>query len=265
MHRKQCCFYSDTSRFDPSSSPSAYQSSPPNVALMNAIYLLGSFFAQVSGWENQLFEETQHEVARSLHSAEPPADMVQALCLLAQYCFFTARDIEGNRHLSAAKRIAIDIGLHQVSPLATFPFGPEYFDTASLNWAERSAIFWQLYMVNNFWSPNNDCCVASFTLTLPCRHISTPLPVEDGAAFVRLILSILTYLIVRLSFRKQLLQTVLSTGYTRPTNSILRICQSRPSRRSHRQFLIARYASIVRFQDIPLLSLIPNLQNIILT
>ena len=156
---------------------------------MNAIYLLGSFFAQVSGWENQLFEETQHEVARSLHSAEPPADMVQALCLLAQYCFFTARDIEGNRHLSAAKRIAIDIGLHQVSPLATFPFGPEYFDTASLNWAERSAIFWQLYMVNNFWSANNDCCVASFTLTLPCRHISTPLPIEDGAAFVCLILS----------------------------------------------------------------------------
>lgn len=158
---------------------------------MNAIYLMGSFFAQIPGWECQLLEQTLHEVARSLHSTEPPADMVQALCLLAQYFFFTARDMEGNRHLSAAKRIAIDIGLHQVSPLATFPFGPEYaFDTASLNWTERSAIFWQLYMVNNYWSLNNDCCVASSTLTLPCRHISTPLPVEDGAAFVCLILSV---------------------------------------------------------------------------
>ncbi|KAF8955547.1 hypothetical protein BDZ97DRAFT_1673611 [Flammula alnicola] len=184
MHRKQCCFYSNPSRFDPSASPTVYQNTPPNPALMSAIYLLGSFFARVTGMEQQLLEQTLHEVSRSLHNQEQPVDMVQALCLLAQYFIFNNRDMEGNRHLSAARRIAIDLGLHQASP-ATFPFELEYaFDTASQHWLEKSAIYWQMFMVNNFWSANNDCCVASPTLDAPCRHITTPLPVEEGVQLV---------------------------------------------------------------------------------
>lgn len=189
LHRKQCCFYSNTTRFDPSSSPSTYQNAPPNVALMSAIYLMGCFFARMSGLESQLLEQTLRDVSRSLHNQEQPTDTVQALCLLAQYFYFTNRAMEGDRHLSAAKRIAVDAGLHQVSPTATFPFEPEYsVDMGSHNWRERSAIFWQVYTIHNFWLSKNECCVASASIDVPCRHISTPLPVDDGTPFVRFML-----------------------------------------------------------------------------
>lgn len=250
LHRKQCCFYSNTSRIDPSSSPSIYQNTPPNVALMSAIYLMGAFFARISGWESQLLEQTLQEVSRSLHNAEPSADMVQALCLLAQYFFFTGRDMEGSRHLSAAKRIATDIGLHQVSPVATFPFGPEYtLDTASYNWHERASIFWQMFIVNNCWSLNNDCCVASSTLSTPCRHISTPLPVEDTATFVRRLTIFLWICLIRSSFccfRRPSLLIVRYTFSTKLRASTERIYQSRPSRHLPLLCLIARCAFIVR-------------------
>ncbi|KAF9480877.1 hypothetical protein BDN70DRAFT_581202 [Pholiota conissans] len=185
LHRKQCCFYSNTTRFDPSASPSAYQNTPPNVALMSAIYLMGSFFARMSALESQLLEQTLRDVARTMHSLEQPTDTVLALCLLAQYFYFTNRTVEGDRHLCAAKRVAIDAGLHQVSPSATFPFEPEYtVDMTPHNWLERSAIFWQLYTIHNFWLSHNECCVASANIdTISCRHISTPLPVEEGTPF----------------------------------------------------------------------------------
>ncbi|KDR81981.1 hypothetical protein GALMADRAFT_60015 [Galerina marginata CBS 339.88] len=168
-HRKQCCFYSNTSRFDTSSSATVYQNTPPNSALMSAIYLMGSFFARIPTLEQQLLDQSLHEVARSLHNQEQLMDGVQALCLLAQYFFFNNRTMEGIVHLTRAKRIALDFGLNQVT-YTEFPFDLEY-----------SAVFWQVFMVEKFWSASNDCCQALPDLDSPCRNITTPLPVLEGA------------------------------------------------------------------------------------
>ncbi|KAF8162785.1 hypothetical protein B0H34DRAFT_692945 [Crassisporium funariophilum] len=186
-HRKQCCFYSNTSRFDASSSATVFQHTPPNPSLMSAIYLLGSFFAQTpipDGVEPQLLEQTLHEVSRSLHNQEQLMDVVQALSLLAQYFFFNNREMEGNRHLFAAKRMSLDLGLHLIShpDPSLFPFDLDSFGSASQDWAEKLAIFWQMFMVDGFWSVSNDCGVTSPDSEGPCRNIITPLPVREGVS-----------------------------------------------------------------------------------
>ncbi|KAF9559557.1 hypothetical protein CPC08DRAFT_807219 [Agrocybe pediades] len=183
-HRKQCCFYSNTSRFDRSSSATIYQNTPPNSALMSAIYLMGCFFARIPGLESQLLEQTQHEVSRALHNQEQLMDLVQALCLLAQYFFFNHRAMEGKLHLQRAKLISIDFGLHQITH-SDFPFDLQFpFDSATYNWQEKSAIFWQVVMVEKFWSSSNDCCEAIPDFEASNRYITTPLPVLEGAELV---------------------------------------------------------------------------------
>ncbi|KAJ3511259.1 hypothetical protein NLJ89_g4198 [Agrocybe chaxingu] len=191
-HRKQCCFYSNPERFDPSwtttTTRAIYQHQvPANPSLINAIHLLGCFFTRAplpQGLEQHLLEQTLHEVSRSLHNQEQLIDVVQALTLLAQYCFFNNRGMEANRHLSAAKRIALDLRLHQVSHpnLATFPFDLDYpFDSPMQDWQEKAAVFWQLFMVERFWATTNDCSAGQPELDSPCRSITTPLPLLGGA------------------------------------------------------------------------------------
>ncbi|CAA7260911.1 unnamed protein product [Cyclocybe aegerita] len=191
-HRKQYCFYSNSERFDPSRTATTtgaiYQHQvPANPSLINAIHLLGCFFTRAplpQGLEQHLLEQTLREVSRSLHNQEQLIDVVQALTLLAQYFFFNNRGMEANRHLSAAKRIALDLRLHQVShpDLATFPFDLDYpFDSPMQDWKEKAAVFWQLFMVERFWATTNDCTAGQPELDSPCRNIATPLPVLDGA------------------------------------------------------------------------------------
>ncbi|PPQ70413.1 hypothetical protein CVT26_013830 [Gymnopilus dilepis] len=170
-HRKQCCFYSNTSRFDPSSSATVYQHTPPNSALMSAIYLMGSFFARTPVLEKQFLEQSLQDVSRSLHNQDQLMDVIQALCLLAQYFFFQGRSIEGNAHLKNAKQIAMRFGLNQIT-YSTFDFS----DSPD----EKAAIFWQMFIVDNLWSSSNDCCEIVPNLESPCRYITTPLPVLEG-------------------------------------------------------------------------------------
>jgi len=151
---------------------------------MSAIYLLGCFFARIPKLENRLLEQTQHEVARALHNQEQLMDLLQALCLLAQYFFFNNRAMEGKLQLKSAKRISTDIGLDQITH-SDFPF--EFpFDSASYNWQEKAAIFWQVVMVEKFWSSSNDFCEALPDFETPNGYITTPLPVQDGVELVRI-------------------------------------------------------------------------------
>ncbi|KAF8898249.1 hypothetical protein CPB84DRAFT_1154916 [Gymnopilus junonius] len=175
-HRKQCCFYSNTSRFDPSSSATVYQNTPPNSALMSSIYLMGSFFARTPALEKQFLEQSLQDVSRSLHNQDQLMDVLQALCLLAQYFFFQGRSIEGNAQLKNAKQIATTFGLNQVS-YPTY----DLYDSPD----EKTAIFWQMFIVDKFWSSSNDCCEILPNLESPCRHITTPLPVLEGAEMTR--------------------------------------------------------------------------------
>jgi len=154
---------------------------------MSVIYLLGSFFVGLKNLEKQLLEMTLHEVARILHNQEQLVDMAQALCLLAEYFYFNNRDIEGSRHLNAAKRLALELGLHQLSQ-PTFSCDMEElqpdFGLWDSEWRENVAVFWQVFMVDNLWSATNDYSLQP-NLESPCPGFITPLPIEDGLDPVR--------------------------------------------------------------------------------
>ena len=183
-HHRQCCFYTNTSRFDSSSSATVFQRSPPNPSLMSAICLLGSFFSHIplpNDLQSQLLERALRNLTQSLHNQEHLMDVVQASCLIAQYFFFNNRLMEGNRHLLAAKRLAFDLGLYSVSEpdiLSDYAYDSVLQDTT-----EKSAVFWQVFMVDRLWSVTNHCDVM-----LPdrptYRYSTTPLPVKEGARLV---------------------------------------------------------------------------------
>ncbi|KAF8811995.1 hypothetical protein BYT27DRAFT_7335959 [Phlegmacium glaucopus] len=180
-HHRQCCFYTNTSRFDSSSSATVFQCTPPNPSLMSAIYLLGSFFSHVPLPEDlqiQLLEQALRNVTRSLHNQEHLVDVVQASCLIAQYFFFNNRVMEGNRHLLAAKRMAYDLGLHAMSEPDVSTLSGYAYDSALQDMTEKSAVFWQVFMTDRFWSVTNHCDV-SLPDRSPYRYTTTPLPVKE--------------------------------------------------------------------------------------
>ena len=183
MHRRQCCFYTNTSRFDSLSSATIFQCSPPNPSLMSAIYLLGSFFSDIPlphELQTPLLEQALRNLTRSLHNQEQLIDAVQASCLIAQYFFFNRRVIEGNRHLLAAKRMAFDLGLYSISEPDVSSYA---YDSGLQDTMEKSVVFWQVFMVDRFWSVTNHCDV-TLPDRSPYRYSTTPLPVKEGVRLV---------------------------------------------------------------------------------
>ena len=88
--------------------------------------------------------------------------------------------MEGNRHLLAAKRMAFDLGLYSLSD----PDISDYvYDSVLQDTSEKSAVFWQVFMVDKFWSGTN-----LYDGILPDRHSyqysTTPLPVKEGSRLV---------------------------------------------------------------------------------
>ena len=155
---------------------------------MSAIYLLGAFFSHVplpDGLQTQLLEQALHNITRSLHNQEHLIDVVQASCLIAQYFFFNHRVMEANRHLLAAKRMAYDLGLYSLSEPGISTSSDYLYDSALQDTAEKSAVFWQTFMVDRFWSVTSHCDV-SLPDRSPCRYSTTPLPVKEGVRLVRL-------------------------------------------------------------------------------
>lgn len=124
-------------------------------------------------------------------------DVIQALCLLSQYFFFNSRDMEGSRHLMAAKRIALELQLSKiVSPdLALFPFSLQYpfAEAGSVavpsiedqGWKEKALVFWQVFVLETLWSASYHTAPSLPDVEIPSRCITTPLPVEPGAPIVR--------------------------------------------------------------------------------
>ena len=182
-HHRQCCFYTNTSRFDSSSSATVFQRSPPNPSLMSAICLLGSFFSHIplpNELQAQLLERALRNLTQSLYNQDHLMDVVQASCLIAQYFFFNNRLMEGNRHLLAAKRMAFDLGLYTLSEPDISDFS---YDSVLQDNSEKSAVFWQVFMVDRFWSVTNHCD-ATLPERLTYRYSTTPLPVKEGARLV---------------------------------------------------------------------------------
>jgi hypothetical protein len=150
---------------------------------MSAIYLIGSFFSHITlphQLQSQLLEQALCNLTRSLHNQEHLMDAIQASCLIAQYFFFNHRVMEGNRHLLAAKRMAFDLGLYSLSePDISVLSG---YESALQETTEKSAVFWQVFMVDRFWSVTNHRDVALPDTSL--RYSTTPLPVKEDARLV---------------------------------------------------------------------------------
>jgi hypothetical protein len=153
---------------------------------MSAICLLGSFFSHIPlphELQTQLLERALRNLTQSLHNQEHLMDVVQASCLIAQYFFFNHRLMEGNRHLLAAKRMALDLGLYSVSDPDISTLSDYAYDSVLQDTTEKSAVFWQVFMVDRFWSVTNHCDVA-LPDKPPYRFTTTPLPVKEGVRLV---------------------------------------------------------------------------------
>jgi len=151
-HRHQCSFEVDPSRLY---SPDG-QLHP---ALINAIYLNACCFSQ-SPWFAELktyfLAETLSAISAALERSDRLIDVASALCLVAVYQYANCRISEGYRHSFAAARLAINLGLHQISGPESSPQDvlsvviPPARDDKELT--DRISVFWQVLVVDRSWS-----------------------------------------------------------------------------------------------------------------
>jgi hypothetical protein len=121
----------------------------PHPALLQAINLLGCYFSrdpQLRNLEADLLKQSLHEISVSLRYCKHLNDVVQASSLLALYCYFNGRFVEGYRHAFVAARLAVALNLHQVP----YPC-PDYLQNYEAYY-DCVAAFWQVYMVDRAWS-----------------------------------------------------------------------------------------------------------------
>ncbi|KAJ3562812.1 hypothetical protein NP233_g9344 [Leucocoprinus birnbaumii] len=147
-HRAQCHFYSNMTRFQVPLLQELEEQ--PHPALLQAINLLGCYFSrdpQLRSLESDLLKQSLHEITVSLRDCNHLCDVVQASSLLALYCYFNGRFVEGYRHAFVAARLAVGVlSLHQIP----WPC-PEYYHSYE-TYYDCIAAFWQVYMVDRAWS-----------------------------------------------------------------------------------------------------------------
>ena len=102
MHRRQCCFYMYTSRFDSLSSATVFQRSPPSWAQSISLVLSSQTYGHIPlprELQTSLLEQALRNLTRSLHNQElwTIDRCCTGSCPIAQYFFFNRRVIEGNR------------------------------------------------------------------------------------------------------------------------------------------------------------------------
>jgi hypothetical protein len=151
---------------------------------MNAIYLSACYFSQ-SPWfaefETYFLVETLSSISAGLEHADRLIDIASALCLVAVYQYANSRIWEGYRHAFAAARLAINLGLHQIS--STEPSSQDVLLTAippardGKELRDRISVFWQVLIVDRSWSAANGLPAAlPDDQTSETLKIETPLP-----------------------------------------------------------------------------------------
>lgn len=151
---------------------------------MNAIYLHACSFSQ-SPWFAQLetyfLVETLGAISAALEHSDRLIDIASALCLVAVYQYANCRISEGYRHSFAAARLAINLGLHQISGPGSSPQDilfavvPPARDGQELR--DRMNVFWQVLIVDRSWSVASGLPAAlPGDQTSETLKIKTPLP-----------------------------------------------------------------------------------------
>jgi hypothetical protein len=137
--------------------------------------LLGCYFSnstQHTSQEPKFLQNALSGISSALQHNDRLMQIVQASCLIAVYFFSRGRVLEGYYHSSTAARLAVSLGLHQIKPEdwyqlqldvssspATQPafisFKPSLQLAAprdTVEYAERVATFWQVFLVDRAWS-----------------------------------------------------------------------------------------------------------------
>ncbi len=185
-HRHQLWFEGDVTRFD-ESSPGNLFLPEPHPALLNAIYLLGCHFARspyYSELETTFFNKALNEITAALDTSDRLVDIIEASCLLAVYLYINCRFLEGYCHAFSAARLAVGLGLHQMSaqfggegvahPQATpIPIAPPRTREETRN---RISAFWQVFIVDRCWTIANGLPLALPDGDSNHARIKTPWP-----------------------------------------------------------------------------------------
>ena len=156
---------------------------PPHPALLFAIYALACHFSLSPAFaphEARFVSRSLHAISCALEASDRLVHVLQASCLLAVLFFAKGRLLEGYYHAGAATRLAVGLGLHQISPpdwLAA-PSGtspPAAADAAAarappggggggggssilappvdaVELGERILAFWQVYNLDRCWA-----------------------------------------------------------------------------------------------------------------
>lgn len=151
---------------------------------MNAIYLIGCYFSQsprFAEFKNCLLADASSGIADGLQHSDRLVDIASALSLVAFYHYANGQVLEGYQHCFLAVKLAMTIGLHQISipePLLrrdSFALLPPAHDEIELR--NRVSTFWQIFRLDRSWSVANGLPTAlPDDHTLKTFAITTPWP-----------------------------------------------------------------------------------------
>lgn len=117
-HREQCGLQIHVPRFLESLQLPLGSARRPHAALLNSIYLLAARFSanpSLRAFEPRFLARATEAITAALERSDRLVNVIQAECLLAFYLYANGRLLEGFYHASAAARLAIGLGLHQIT------------------------------------------------------------------------------------------------------------------------------------------------------
>ncbi|EMD34354.1 hypothetical protein CERSUDRAFT_117232 [Gelatoporia subvermispora B] len=210
MHKHQCCFDVHQGRFQ--ASLYLQSSDRPHPALLDAMYLLACYFSRsprLSELQPHFLRRALQGISDALQLSDRIINVLQASCLLGVYFYCHGRVLEGYYHSSIAARLAVGMGLHQVRSedwfqlqMALAGYAPDLSASVkaslpstppmdAIDYAERVAAFWQVFMVDRAWTvatglpsalPDDDNPRAQIQTVWPTPISSEPSTVMDGGA-----------------------------------------------------------------------------------
>ncbi|KZV89039.1 hypothetical protein EXIGLDRAFT_160450 [Exidia glandulosa HHB12029] len=117
-HREQCGLIIHVDRFLQNLQLPLGSPQRPHAALLNCIYLLAAKFSanpSLRAFEPRFFARATEAITAALERSDRLVNIIQAECLLAFYLYSNGRLLEGFYHASAAARLVVGLGLHQIT------------------------------------------------------------------------------------------------------------------------------------------------------
>lgn len=161
-------------------------SSYPHPALVNAVYLWGTY---ISSMNNEISIQAQRayfdrftkysQMQLGNQSQMRNLQIVQAEVLVSTYLFAVGRNLEAGYHINAAVRLAMSFGMHQLSLRGPQQMKVSMSNVPSIEDAERVAVFWMVYFLDQVWAITN-VQPAMLRTGDPSLEITTPWPISPG-------------------------------------------------------------------------------------